>query len=791
MSADARAVHPSISKHPIPRNATDLSTACVLCSHNCGIRVDVEEGVITKIVPDDRNPFTQGYVCNKAMTVSRYATHQQRVQEPLRRTPDGRFEPVSWEEAIEDIAARLTAIRLESGPRSIGVLGFGGQANHMDVPFGGAFVNALGTKRFFNSFAQEKHQHYLVDYWMFKASPKLFFHPDVENTNYLLVMGTNPRISNRGSRANVTLPALSKKEDCRVVVVDPRETETTRRADRHLRVKPAGDAFFLLAVAAHIVEQGLYDESFVGQRSVGFDEIRRALAAVDIDDMADRAGLDAHLVRSVAEEFANAESASIFWDLGVEQTRFSTLISYLIRLNLALTDNIGEGGNTWLELFPPTNFSPEGFENPERALASGIPSIPALTDLGMFSPTLVPEEVMLDHPERLRALVVCASNPLMAHSDTHAWAQAVERLDLLVVIDPAFTETARRADYVLPVPVGYEKWEMALFPKRHPEIDVHVRPPVIPGHTEGLPEAEIFVRLIEAMELCAPLPDDLAAIGAPETPEARAAFMGTAMAKLAELGEAAGDPEAQIIAWAYRGLGHHFPSPVLVAVWALCFFNATDPKRHEDVLRTLGKDWRDKGPFEITEAIFERILAHPEGVEIARTEETGNLEKHLGYEDGKVRLAPEPMLGEIARAIETRLETDPEYPFILASGLRTRWTANLIQRDPAWRKGKGPFCTLHIHPDDAGKVGVATGDTVRVETRKSAIELPTELDASCLPGHVWFPNGFGMQAGEDPEDTKDIVGAPMNTITDVADRDPISGCPHHRYLPAKLTAVPN
>ena len=135
-------------------------------------------------------------------------------------------------------------------------------------------------------------------------------------------------------------------------------------------------------------------------------------------------------------------------------------------------------------------------------------------------------------------------------------------------------------------------------------------------------------------------------------------------------------------------------------------------------------------------------------------------------------------------------ENDTEYPFVLANGLRTRWTANTIQRDQSWRKGKGPFCELNIHPQDAEALGLSNGDMVRIETSRGFIDLPTALDKKTMPGHVWMPNGFGMQTGPfGTNSTSEMVGANMNEITDTKDRDPISGCPHHRYQRVKLTPL--
>jgi anaerobic selenocysteine-containing dehydrogenase len=780
---DARTVDPSVSRTPLPLAAQDLPTVCVLCSHNCGLRVDVEDGRIAAVRADDRNPITRGYVCNKAFSVARYAHHAQRVEHPLRRRPDGSFERIGWVEAIGEIAAKLSEIRERHSPRAIGLVGIGGQANHMDAAYGLTFLAALGSKRWFNAFAQEKHQHFLISQWMFDAAPTVFFHPDVEHTNHLLVMGTNPRISNRGHNANDTFRRLAERDDCRVVVVDPRETETTRQADGHLRVKPGTDAYLLLGIASVIAtSEGLADAGFIRERTRDFEALRRALADVDLDVMAERCGIPQSQIVETACDFARADRAAIMFDLAVEHIPFSTLVSFLIHAISVLTGNIGRtGGNVFMENANPPQLHPQRFEEPERALASGIRSIAALGGFAMFSPTLVPEEVMLDHPERLRALIVEGSNPWLSFSDTNAWREARERLDLLVVIEPAMTESAAVADYVLPTPVGYEKWEWAGFPKGHPEIFVQVRPPVIPGPAEALPEPEIYTCLAEALSLVPDPPASLFDLAEHALePEGAAAY-------LAELQSASRGNSAALLFWGYRTLGPKLPAPALVAVWAQCHENAF--VRRDAVLRMLGDDWKGASPFEIAAELFRRILDHPEGVVIARVATDTNFEDHVGWEDGRVRLAPPDMLREIERAIGNDLPRDSRYPLVLAAGLRTRWTANTVQRDPRWRKGRGPHCELHIEPSDAAALGIGAGDRVRVVTRRGAVELPAALDGKLLPGHVWIPNGFGMAYPGDADGTLEVQGVNVNEISDARDRDPISGCPHHKYTLCRVEKV--
>ncbi|HEX8113553.1 MAG TPA: molybdopterin-dependent oxidoreductase, partial [Kofleriaceae bacterium] len=481
---------PSDPTQPAARAA--MSTACVLCSHNCGLVVAVEDGHLAQIGPDHRNPITRGYICNKAYSLDRYVHHAQRVHHPLRRTAAGGFERVTWDRAVAEIADKLALLRRKYTSRCIGLVGGGGQGNHMGVAYALSFLHGLGSRMWFNALAQEKTQHSLLDQWMFSASPATWLHADDHTTHYLLVLGSNPRVSHRGHNATEVLKAIAEDPDRTLVVVDPRRSETARQADLHVALRPGSDCYFLIGLIATLVRRNLIDAEFVRRYTEGADRLFAQIAPVDVAALAAQCGIPGATIDRVAEGFARAPSAAIACDLGVEQTRFSTLNAYLIRVVLALTGNLGRaGGNLFHETFNPPDPSLLEPRSSTFAHVSRTPGIRALSEFEMFSPSLVPEEVLGSHPARLRALIVDGSNPLISYAATERWRAALRRLDLLVVIDPAMTETAAVADYVLPTPVGYEKWETSLFPKHARTIHAQLRPPLIARPSDALPEPEI------------------------------------------------------------------------------------------------------------------------------------------------------------------------------------------------------------------------------------------------------------------------------------------------------------
>lgn len=768
----------------VPENASNLPTVCVICSHNCGLRVDVKDNEIVEVRADDDHPTTKGYSCNKGYAIGHYVKHAQRVEHPLKKQPDGSFARISWDQAISEIAARLNRLREAHGPRAIGLAGIGGQGNHSNA-FGAApFMYSLGATKFFNALGQEKIQHILVDKRLFRGTHDIYLAADEHHADYVLVLGSNPFLSHRGMNATETFKALAGDPERTLVVVDPRITETSRRAKRHLRIKPGKDLFLLLALGGIIVQEKLANEAFLRVRTRDHDKILGLLARVDRAEMARRCELDLADIEAVARDFATARSACISWDLGVEHVPNSTLNSYLIRVLLLLTGNLGRpGGNLFVQTFGPK--IPTLGKMP-RATVSGLEAVPMFVPMGGFSPNLIPEEILTDHPERMRALIVDGANPLRSYVDTSRFREAFAKLDLLVVIEPAMTETARVADYVLPTPVGYEKWEMAIFPKD--VVAVQVRPPLVSGPAEALPEVEIYYRLARAMGLVGPAPKTLHTLAKrARNPLIAPAYMGAVSSLAATRGGGLFATLGRSAFWFYETLGPTLPNPMLASIWLFTIGYALTRRHQLD--RALPEARKLRNPFAAAELVFSKILAHPEGVIVGELDQDANFEEFCNYRDGKARIFQADFARDIEQLLQRDEADDTDYPFILNGGLRTGWSANTIIRDPSWRKGRGPHYPLHISAEDAAALGIENGALVRIESRRGAVQVPAKVDAGTRPGHLSIPNIFDLQYPDPVTGELKSTGVGINELSDVNDRDPYTGIPNLKRIRCRLSVV--
>ncbi len=462
-------------------------TACILCECNCGIVVQVQDRTLARIRGDKNHPASRGYTCNKALRLDHYQNNRSRLASPMRRRPDGTFEEIDWDTAISEIASGFKAIADTHGGDKILYYGGGGQGNHLGGAYSGAFLKALGSHHRSNALAQEKTGEHWVDAHLYGNHTRGEF----EHSEVSVFIGKNPWMSQSFPRARVVLHEIANDPARSMVVIDPVVTDTAKMADFHLRVRPGTDAWCLAALAAVLVQENLCDEAFLAEHVTGVEPVREVLREVPVGEYAQRCGVDEELLRAAARRIGTAGSVAVFEDLGVQQSPNSTLCSYLNKMLWILTGNFAKRGGQHLHSSFAPLFRPGGVG---RTPVTGSPIIG-----GLMPSNAVPQEILTDHPDRFRAMIVESSNPAHSIADSHAVTRAFAELELLVVIDVAMTETARLAHYVLPAATQFEKVEATFFNLEFPHNTFHLRHRLMEPLSGTLPEPEIWARLMRAL----------------------------------------------------------------------------------------------------------------------------------------------------------------------------------------------------------------------------------------------------------------------------------------------------
>ena len=384
-------------------------TACILCECNCGIVVQTEGRTLAKIRGDKDHPGSQGYTCNKALRLDHYQSNPNRLTSPMRRRPDGSYEEIDWDTAIAEVAAGFKHIADTHGGDKIFYYGGGGQGNRLGGAYSGAFLKSIGSRYRSSALAQEKTGEFWVDSQLYGGHTRGEF----EHAEVSVFVGKNPWMSQSFPRTRVVLNEIAKDPARSMIVIDPVATDTAQMADFHLQVKPGADAWCLAAMAAVLVQENLCDEEFLAEHVDGVAEVREVLATIPVDDYAQRSGVDQELLRSAARRIARASSVAVFEDLGVQQAPNSTLVSYLNKLLWILTGNFGKRGGQHLHSSFAPLFKSGGVG---RTPVTGAPVIS-----GLIPCNSVPQEILTDHPDRFRGMIVESSNPAHSIADSAAW----------------------------------------------------------------------------------------------------------------------------------------------------------------------------------------------------------------------------------------------------------------------------------------------------------------------------------------------------------------------------------
>lgn len=717
---------------------------CPLCEATCGLTLTIEGTRVTHARGDRDDVFSEGFICPKGASFGAVDSDLDRLRTPLVRR-DGELREATWEEAFDAVAAGIRPVVERYGPNSVGVvLGNPNVHTMAGALYPTVLLAGLGTRSVFTASTVDqmpKHVSSGLLYGDANAIPV----PDLDHTDHLLLIGANPLESNGSLCTAPDFPGKLKALKARggsLVVIDPRRTRTAKLADRHIAVRPGTDALLLAAMAQVLYAEGLVEPTPHVQ---GVEELADALREFTPEAVAPACDVDAGLIRTLARELAAAPTAAVYGRIGSCTVPHGTLASWLVDVLNVLTGNLDRPGGA---LFPQaaTDKTPRP-AGPGRGFALGrwhsrVSRHPEAK--GELPLSALAEEIdtATEEGEPVRALVAVAANPVLSAPDGDRLDKALDSLDFMVSVDPYLNETSRHAHVVLPPPP----------PSQSPHHDfafntlavrnqVRYTRPAVPLQPGRMAETEILARLI------------LAVTGMHGADPAAVDQMVIDQT----LGKAVTEPHSPVYDRDPRDLAAQLTGD-------------TGPERRLDMMLRLGPygDGFGVRPDGLT---LEKLLAHPHGIDLGPLR--SRLPQPLKTRSGRVELLPGPIEEDLPR-LRAALAERPE-GLVLVGRRHLRSNNSWMHNVPALTGGTNR-CTLHIHPEDAERLGVADGAPVRVKGAGGEVTAPAEVTDAVRRGVVSLPHGWGHdRPGTRLSHASTDPGVNVNQLLDGRLLDPLSG----------------
>ncbi|MCZ4609831.1 molybdopterin oxidoreductase family protein [Streptomyces sp. Lzd4kr] len=734
---------------------------CPLCEATCGLTLTIEGTAVTGARGDRDDVFSRGFICPKGASFGAVDGDPDRLRAPLVRR-DGELREATWEEAFDAVAAGLRPVVERYGPNSVGVvLGNPNVHTVAGALYPPILMAGLRTRSVFTASTVDQMPKHVSSGLLFGDALAIPV-PDLDHTDHLLLIGANPLESNGSLCTAPDFPGKLKALKARggtLTVIDPRRTRTARLADRHVAIRPGTDALLLAAMAYVLFEEDLVALGELAPHVQGVEELRAEVGDFTPESVADACDVDAGTIRALARELAAAPTAAVYGRIGSCTVPHGTLASWLVDVLNVLTGNLDRPGGA---LFPQaaTDKTPRpagpghGFalgrwhsrvsrhpeakgELPLSALAEGIDTATA-------------------EGEPIWALVAVASNPVLSAPDGDRLDKALGSLDFMVSVDPYLNETSRHAHVVLPPPPPsqspHHDFAFNTLAVRNQVRYTRAAVPLEPGR---MAESEILARLI------------LAATGMHGADPSAV----DAMVVDQTLGKAVEEPHSPV----------HGRDPKELAAQLT---GVSGPERRLDMMLRLGPygDGFGVRPDGLT---LEKLLAHPHGIDLGPLK--SRLPQPLKTVSGKVELLPAPIAGDLPRLREA-LTHRPD-GLVLVGRRHLRSNNSWMHNVPALTGGSNR-CTLHIHPQDAERLGVLDGAAVRLKGAGGEVTAPAEITDAVRPGVVSLPHGWGHDrpgtrlghAATDP-------GVNVNQLLDGSLLDPLSGNAVLNGVPIEVSPV--
>lgn len=428
---------------------------CNLCEAMCGLKITLDGDNILSIKGDKDDPFSKGHICPKAIALQDIYHDPDRLKYPVKRTDSG-WQQISWDEAYALVANNIKRIWAENGENALGLyLGNPNVHNLGAMLFGSSIIKALRTRNRFTATSVDQLPHHIASRFMYGHQFKIPV-PDVDRTDYFLILGANPLASN-GSimTAGGIEPRMKaiRKRGGKIVVIDPRRTASAKMADEHFFVRPGSDVLLLLAMAYTLFEEGLVNMGRLGAFVDGLDEVRELVQSFSPERVSDHVGIAAGEIRRLTREVSSAESAAIYGRIGLSIQPFGGLCNWLLNVLSVLTGNLDEPGGMMFSTPAAPITNKRNFGQAGR-WHSRVRNLPEFS--GELPVSTLAEEILTEGEGQLKGMVTIAGNPILSTPNGRQLDKAFESLDFYAAIDIYINETTRHADVILPPTTGLE-----------------------------------------------------------------------------------------------------------------------------------------------------------------------------------------------------------------------------------------------------------------------------------------------------------------------------------------------
>jgi anaerobic selenocysteine-containing dehydrogenase len=703
----------------------------------CGVVIEHEDQKILSIRGDDDDPLSRGHICPKAVSLADIHNDPDRLREPLKRTATG-WEKIPWEQAFDEVAAKLKEVQRKYGRHSVAVYqGNPTVHNYGSILFGQLFIRSLHTKNNFSATSVDQLPHMLSSLAMF-GHQLLMPIPDVDRTQYFLVLGANPLISN-GSI--MTAPDIKKRLQAlqsrggKLVVIDPRRTETAQLANTHLFIKPGADAFFLASFLFVIFEEGLTKLGHLSSFTEGIEELKTAVQPYSPASTAASTGIEEQELRTLVREFCAASSAVCYGRVGVCTQEFGGLGAWFINAINIVTGNLDREGGSMFTLPAVDAVSASariGMQGNFARYKSRVRGLPEFS--GELPAVALAEDILLPGAGQIRALVTSAGNPVLSTPNGRKLEDALEDLECMVSIDIYLNETSKHAHYILPptFALEHDNYDVAfhVFSIRN---TAKYSPAFIERPANARHDWEIFSSLA------------------------------------ARMGKAEG-PLGEFMTKAKTLIGKQITPAAIV-----------------DLGLRLGPYGDHYNPFNRTGLSLKKLIQNPHGVDLGALKPL--LPERLYTQNKKIQLVPKVFLQDLQRAQEKLSQAAPEQGLVLIGRRELRSNNSWGHNSLRMVKGK-ERCTLMIHPKDAQSLQLSDGQRVIVTSRVGRVEVPISVTEEVMPGVVSLPHGWGHNR----KDTQMKVasahaGQSINDLTDESRIDSLTGVAAFSGTPVVVSAL--